>query len=562
MAVLERFVPAVRWLRTYRRGDLKGDVSAGLIVAVMLVPQGMAYAMLAGLPPVVGLYASTLPLIVYAFLGSSRHLAVGPVAMVSLLVSVACSKLVPPGTEQYIALVLTLTLMIGALQLLMGILRLGFLVNFVSHAVISGFTSASAIIICLSQMKHLLGVKLAPGHSTVQIVRELAQRLGDVHPITAGIGLSSIALLAFLKKRFPRVPAAIVVMVGGALLVYLFGLGKMGVQTVGAVPRGLPSFSVPGVPWRSIGALFPTALTILFVGYMESIAVANVIATRAKYRVEPDQELRALGLANVFAALFSGYPVTGGFSRTAVNYQAGARTGLSSLITAVLVILTLLVLTPIFYHLPNAVLAGIIIVAVSGLIDLEDVRYFFKVRQANGWTLVITFLSTLVLGVEQGILIGVAISLLLFIGRSSYPHIAELGYLEQEDVFRNVQRFPEAKIYRHVLILRVDAPLYFANMRFLEDHLRRRIEEKPDVEWVVLDLSDVNDMDAVAIHTMDEIMQAYRERNVHFALTAMIGPVRDLVARAGWGEEYGERISYLTVHHALRSIGVMEDRID
>jgi SulP family sulfate permease len=555
---IEHLVPAVSWLRSYRRKDLRGDMSAGLTVGVMLVPQGMAYAMLAGLPPVIGLYASTIPIIIYALFGSSRHLAIGPVAVVSLLVFSACSKLASPGSADFISLVLVLSLMVGVIQLFLGFLRLGFLVNFFSHAVISGFTSAAAVLIILSQIKHLFGVTLTGGgHSTVLLLWEIFRHLGEINVITLVIGISSIAVLVLFRKKFPLFPVSLLMVAVWTVLVYSLDLRDMGVQTVGAVPAGLPSFSIPHTGFKTLVSLLPAAISIFFVGYMEAIAIAQIIAAKKQYTVDPNQELRSLGLANIFGSFFSAYPVTGGFSRTAVCYEAGGQTALSSLMTAVVVIMTLLFFTPLFYYLPTAVLAAIITVAVSGLIDFGTMRDFFFIRKADGCTIVITFIAALGLGPVRGLITGLVFSLGVFIWRSAYPHIAELGYLEAQDVFRNVKRFPEAAVYPHALILRIDAPLYFANAKFLEDRVMRAIVEKPDLRWIVLDLSDVSNMDAVAIHTLDHIMETHGERNIDFAITNMIGPVRDLVEKAGWKGKYGDRIHYVSIKHALRSLGVL-----
>jgi SulP family sulfate permease len=556
--MIDRMIPAAAWLRSYQGRDVKGDITAGVIVAIMLVPQGMAYAMLAGLPPVVGLYAATLPVFVYALFGSSRHLAVGPVAVVSLLVFSSCSKLALPGTAEYIGLALMLALMVGIIQFALGVLRLGFLTNFFSHAVISGFTSAAAVIIILSQLKLFLGIKVAAGHSTFHLVRGIIENLGTTHSMTLAIGVSSIAILVLLRKKYPIFPASLLVVVGWTVCVWTLGLHNTGVQVVGDVPRGLPPFSLPIFETKTITTLVPAAFTIFFVGYMEALAVAKIIAAKKQYTVDPDQELRALGLANISASLFSAYPVTGGFSRTAVYYEAGGKTGLSSIVTAGIVVLTLLFLTPLFYYLPTAVLAAIIIVAVFGLIDVTTARGLFTIKKVDGWTLVLTFCSTLVFSPVRGLLIGLAFSLIVFIWRSAYPYIAELGYLEKDDVFRNVKRFPDSITYPHVVIMRIDAPLYFANMKFLEDRLQRAVIEKPELRWIVLDMADVSDIDAVAIHTLEHLMATYGERNIDFVFTDMIGPVRDLVEKAGWTEKYGDKMNYLSVKHALRAIGVMK----
>jgi len=555
--MLQKIIPSLEWLRNYRREDLKGDLTAGLIVAIMLVPQGMAYAMLAGLPPVVGLYASTLPLIIYALLGSSRQLAVGPVAMMSLLVFAGISPIAEPGSEKYVSLVLLLSLMVGVLQFSLGLFRAGFIVNFLSHAVISGFTSAAAILILLSQLHHLFGIPSSGGHSAMTALRGVVQGMGGTHPTTLGIGLASMIILVIFKRKAPNFPAPIVVVVASTLVVYFFGLDQSGVKIVGHVPKGLPSFSIPEWSLGSLEVLFPAALTILFIGFMESISIAEWVAAKEKYKIDSNRELVGLGLANVTASFFSAYPVTGGFSRTAVNYQAGAKTGLASFITAAIILLTLLFFTSFFYHLPHAVLAAIVAAAVAGLIDVKGARHLLNLKKMDGWTMILTFVATLALGSEKGIMIGVAFSLFVFIWRSSHPHTAELGYLAGDNVFRNIGRFPEAKIYPEALILRVDASLYFANMAFLEDFLRRRIVEKPDVKWVIMDLSGVNDIDAVGADTLSEIMNNYREQGVQFIFAGMKGPVRDLVSKAGWQEKYGKNIGYLSIQHALKGIGLM-----
>jgi len=556
--MLLKVFPALEWLQNYKRENLRGDFAAGLIVAIMLVPQGMAYAMLAGLPPVTGLYASTFPLITYALFGSSRQLAVGPVAMMSLLVFAGVSSIAEPGSGKYVSLVLLLSLMVGVMQLGMGLLRAGFIVNFISHAVISGFTSAAAMIILLSQLHHLFGIKvLSGGHSAIHLLREIIHGMGGIHLITFGIGSGSILVLLIFKRKLPNFPAPIVVVAASTLVVSFFGLDQYGVSIVGHVPKGIPSLSWPGLGLDSLRDLFPTALTILFVGFMESISIAEMIAAKEKYKIESNQELIGLGFANIVGSFFSAYPVTGGFSRTAVNYQAGARTGLASIITSVIVLLTLLFFTSFFHDLPHAVLAAIVIVAVAGLIDVKGAKHLFRLKRIDGWTLTITFVATLAIGSKEGILIGVAFSLLVFIWRSAHPFAAELGYLEKENVFRNLKRFPEGRTYPEALILRVDASLYFANMGFLEDFLRKRIVEKPNVKWIIMDLSGVNDMDAVAIDRLSEMMDSYREQGIQFTWASMKGPVRDLVARAEWEKKYGKQMEYLSIHHALKGIGLL-----
>ncbi len=545
------------WLLHYDRGDLSSDAAAGLTVAVMLVPQGMAYAMLAGLPPVAGLYASVIPLAVYALLGSSRHLAVGPVALISLLTLAACSRLAPPGSPEYVPLVLLLALMVGVIQLAAGLLRFGFLINFFSQAVIGGFTAAAALVIALSQVQHVSGVPAGGGSSFFELVRDIVGSAGEIHAPTLALGIASIAGMVALRKRYPRLPSAILFVVAGSLLAWAWG--GLGIETVGEVPRGLPPLSLPSLNPLAIQELFLDALAIVFVSFMESISVAKYMAAKAGYKVDPNRELVGLGAASLAASFFSGYPVTGGFSRTAVNYQAGARTQLASLITSGFVLLTLLFLTPLFHHLPKAVLGAVIIVAVVDLIDVRQAVYLFRVKKSDGAVFLVTFLCTLGVGLDRGLLIGMVFSLGLFIWRSSHPHTAELGYLRSEGVFRNVDRYPEAKRNPEVLILRPDASLFFANMKFLEDRLARDLAGRPGVKLILLDLSGVNDIDAVSIDELEELMEAYVHQEIRFAFAGMKGPVRDLVARAGWEAKYGESYQYPSIPHALAAFGYARD---
>ncbi|MBN1852037.1 MAG: sulfate permease [Pirellulales bacterium] len=552
--MLGKIMPALEWIRNYDRSDWKGDLTAGATVAVMLVPQGMAYAMLAGLPTVMGLYASTIPLFVYALFGSSRHLAVGPVAIISIIIFARCSLIAEPGSPKYINAVLVLGAMVGAIQVAMGLMRLGFIVHYLSHAVISGLTSAAAILIGLSQLKHLLGISLTPHHSAIGILREIIPRMGETHLITLICGCGSIATLLLFKKLWPRFPAAIVVVIVATAIVRALHLDEAGIGIVGSVPAGLPYPQLPDFDPDLVQSLAAAALTIVLVGFVESISVAQVVAMKERYPIHPNRELGALGLANIAASLSSGCPVTGGFSRTAVNHEAGARTEMASLISAVLVLLTLLFLTPLFHYLPNAVLAAIVIVAVAGLVDFETAKKLLVVKRGDGLSLLLTFVATLALGLEVGVLLGAAFSLSGFIWRSSHPHTARLGFVEEEGGFRNLSRYPRATTYPAILILRVDASLYFANMAFLTDVIRNAVHDQPGVQWIVMDFSGVNDIDACAVETLERLMEVYGEADIGFAFSGMKGPVRDVVTRAGWPELLGSRMWYTSVRQALDDI--------
>ena len=539
------------WLRAYRRVDLSRDLAAGAVVAVVLAPQSMAYALLAGLPPIVGLYAATIPLLAYALIGSSRHLAVGPVAIVSLLVHVACAKLAAPGTPEYFAVALQLALLTGLLQLAFGLLRAGFLVNFLSRAAIGGFTSAAALLISLSQAGSLLGIPSGGGQSALELSATLLRNLGQIHWPTTTLGLAAIALLLLARRVVPRFPGPLLVVVLAIVLTAAFNLDQAGVRTVGDLPQGLAPFTLPSFALEQLAGLLPAALTIALIGYLESYAIARIIADQDRYRIRPNRELLGLGAANLAAACFSGYPVTGGFSRTAVNHQAGAHTPLAGAVTALLIGVILFRFTHLFHDLPKTVLAAIVMVAVAGLVEIAEARYLFRVKKSDGYTFLLTFLVTLGFGVEVGIASGVAFSLLMFIWRSAHPHIAELGWLAEEGVYRNVRRDPRVRVDPELFIVRIDASAYFANMAFIEDWLRAALAERPQVKQILFDLSGVNDMDAVALAKLEELCENFENQGIGFACAGMKGPLRDLTGRAGWPAKYGQRISYLTLHQAV-----------
>ena len=545
---------AKHWLRTYPKNFLLPDITAGLVVAVMLIPQAMAYALLAGLPAVTGLYASTIPLMVYALLGSSRQLAVGPVAIVSLLSLSGISKLAPTSSAEFIALAALLALLVGVIQAVLGLIGAGFITNFLSHAVISGFTSAAAIIIGLSQLKQLFGVDIPRTHGALETLFETLRSLPQTNGYSLALGLASMGVLLWSRARVPRFPAPLLVVALSTIAVAYLQLQDKGVAIVAEVPSGFPSPALPLISFDSMSALLPTALTIAFVSFMESIAVATSIARKEKYPINANGELLALGFANIAAALFKGYPVTGGFSRTAVNYQAGAKSPLASLITALLVAVTLLFFTPLFYYLPKAVLASIILVAVYGLIDLSEARHLFRVKAIDGWTLLISFAATLVLGVETGILVGIAFSLLVFIRRSAYPHTAELGYIADRGLFRNVQRFPEAQTFDGVMMARVDSSLYFANMAYLANRLQQVVVEREGLEHILLDFSAVNDMDAIALEVLGERLHDYQALGIHIYIVAAKGPVRDLLERCPWHQDFRYNLGFTSLLEALQAL--------
>ena len=543
-------IPSLNWLKNYNKNWLNGDISAGLTVGVMLIPQGMAYSMLAGLPPIYGLYAVTIPLIVYALLGTSRQLAVGPVAMVSLLIASGVGKLAEAGSDQYINYAILLAFLVGMIQLLMGVLRLGFLVNFLAHPVIAGFTSAAAIIIGLSQFKHLLGIKVS-GEKFTEIFSQIIQQIGQTHFLTFAIGLVAILILLAVKKIHKLIPGPLVVVLMGIFTVIGFGLADQGVKIVGEIPGGLPSFSLFSFDMTSAQLLLPTAFTIAFVGFMESIAVAKAIQAKHKdYELVPNQELIALGAANLAGSVFKSFPVTGGFSRTAVNDQAGAKTGLASIISATLIILTLLFFTSYFYYLPNTVLAAIIIVAVYGLIDFREAKHLFHTDKTDFYLFIASAVGTLLLGIEEGILLGVVLSLGVLIYRVSYPHFAELGVVNNGNGFKNILRFKDAHVQDEILMMRFDAQLYFANANYFHDKVIKTIQLRHQPQFFILDASPISAIDSSAMHVLSDMVVDLRKSGITFLLANAIGPVRDSLEKGGLNDIIGKEHQFLTLKAA------------
>lgn len=534
-------LPVLQWGRAYNREALVSDGVAALIVTIMLIPQSLAYAMLAGLPPEVGLYASVAPLVLYAVFGTSRVLAVGPVAVVSLMTAAAIGQHAPAGTSEYWAVAITLAFLSGLLLLSMGLLRLGFLANFLSHPVISGFISASGILIAASQLKTLMGVS-AEGHNFLDLSLSLMSQLGQVHVLTLAIGAATVAFLFWVRRGLkpllqrlgmkPR--AADVVAKAGpvaaiavtTLLTWALDWQVQGVKIVGAVPQGLPPFTLPLWDLGLWQALLVPALLISVVGFVESVSVGQTLAAKRRQRIEPDQELVALGSSNLSAALTGGFPVTGGFARSVVNFDAGAQTPAAGVFTAAGITLASLFLTPALYSLPQATLAATIVVAVLSLVDFSILRKTWNYAKSDFSAVVATLVATLTVGVEAGLIVGVGVSLALYLYRTSRPHMAEVGLVVGTEHFRNVQRHAVA-VSPRVLSLRVDESLYFANSRALEDRINSAVASRHGLVHVILQCSAINDIDASALESLEAIDLRLRGAGVRLHLSEVKGPVMD-----------------------------------
>ena len=553
MAVSD-LLPITSWAPRYDRGDARSDVAAGVTIGAMLVPQAMAYALLAGLPPEVGLYAATVPLLAYAVFGTSRQLAVGPVAIVSLLTASALAPMVEEGTAGYLAAAALLALMVGVVHIVLGAARLGFLVNFLSHPVLVGFTAAAAIIIGFSQAKHVLGISTEATEHFYESVLEVGRNLGDINTPTVVLATGALAALVGMKKVAPRVPAALVVVVASIAAVELLDLEQRGVRVVGDIPSALPAFAVPTLDGGLIGDLAVTAFVITMVGFMESIAVAKVYARRHRYDIDANQELIGLGAANVAAGLFGGYPVTGGFSRTAVNDSAGARTPIAAVVTAVIVVATIAFFTPLLASLPNAALGAIIIVAVIGLIDVAEVRHIATVKRSDLIGLAVAFVATLALGIEIGIAVAIVASMLVVFARMSMPHSAVLGHVDGTTSYRNIERFPEAATVPGIRVIRIDAALSFVNAAQVKRLLLAHAAASPEAPHsIVLDASGINDLDAAGADMLAEVLTELTERRIDLHVTDVKGPVRDVLLRTDLWERLDGRI-HASTHEAISAI--------
>ena len=560
-------LPIFDWAPRYTRTDAVDDSVAAAIVTIMLVPQSLAYAMLAGLPPQAGLYASILPLVAYALFGSSRTLAVGPVAVVSLMTAAALAPVAPQGSPAYAAAAIALALLSGAVLLAMAALRLGFLANMLSHPVISGFISASGLLIAAGQAKHLLGIR-AGGETLPQILQELWTGLGDTNAATLAVGLSTLAFLFWARRSLkpllrqsgcaPRVAdlaakAGPLVAIGASILaVLVLDLGARGVRLVGPIPAGSPPFAIPVFDPGLWLDLLPAATLIALVGFVESVSVGQTLAARRRQRIVPNQELVGLGASNVAAALSGGFPVTGGFARSIVNFEAGAATPLAGALTAILILVATMFLTPLFRLLPQAVLAATIVVAVLTLVDFAAVRRVYAYSKSDFAAMAATIVLVLMVGVEAGIVGGVAVSLLLFLWRTSTPHVAIVGQVPGTEHFRNVERHA-VLTSPDLLSLRIDESLYFANARFLEERVMAEVAARPELRNVVLMCSAVNLIDASGLESLEAIAERLASAGIGFHLSEVKGPVMDALRRSDFLAHFRGRI-FLSQYEAAAAL--------
>lgn len=564
---LARYLPILDWGRSYNRDAFSNDMIAAVIVTIMLVPQSLAYALLAGLPPEAGIYASIVPIVLYAIFGTSRALAVGPVAVVSLMTAAAIGNVAESGTMGYAMAALTLAALSGAILLVMGVLRLGFLANFLSHPVIAGFITASGILIAASQLGHILGIK-THGHTLPELLMSLLHGLGELNLYTLVIGAGATGFLFWVRKGLkpllrglgvsPKLAdvatkaGPVAAVVATTVAVWGFGLAERGVKIVGDVPQSLPPLTMPDFSPDLIWALFVPAMLISIIGFVESISVAQTLAAKKRQRITPDQELIGLGAANIGAAFTGGFPVTGGFSRSVVNFDAGAETPAAGAFTAVGLAIAAVALTPLVYFLPKATLAATIIVAVLSLVDLGILKRAWGYSKKDFMAVATTIALTLGFGVEIGVSAGVILSILLYLYKTSRPHIAEVGLVEGTQHFRNIKRHA-VRTEASLLTIRIDESLYFANARYLEDHLYNRVLQDCPVRNVVLMFSAVNEVDMSALESLEAINTRLGEIGIKLHLSEVKGPVMDRLKRSHFLDELTGEV-FLSQYDAMAAL--------
>ncbi|MBN1332244.1 MAG: STAS domain-containing protein [Synergistales bacterium] len=519
--------------------NFSGDLITGLSMATILIPFSMAYSVNAGLPVSYGLSAAAIPPLMYLFFGTSPYISVGPVAMLSLVMFQGCYPFAQPGTAEYLSLVLMVTLMVGLVQFIAGFIRAGYLMTFLSQAVINGFTYAAALVIFSSQFRHILGIDIDPVGSMAQVLYRVVLNIRDLNLLSLSLALTSIALILILEKKYSRFPAPLVVVVLGTMLTYFLRLDTMGVKVVGDIGRSFPAISFPLWKAAMIPHLLPLTFTLVVVGLMESVPISRHLASRSRQKFDIDSELKGLGLANIAASFFRGYVVTGGLARTLFNYRSGARTKISSSVTSLLVVLTLMMFRHFFHYIPQPVLSSLIMSSAISLYMTEDIRYLYRVGKSDGTVLLLTFVTTIFVGVQWGLVIGILLSLILLLHKQIKPCAEELGYSIREDQFMELAKCGEDGTFPHGVVLRAKGPLHFANIHYLEDLIHEKIVEKPSLAWILLDLDGVGDMDGVAVMKMEELMDRCLSNNITLHMSGFQPEVRRRLNMLGWPEKYG-----------------------
>ena len=564
---LKQIIPILQWLPNYQRGWLADDLIAGTIVLFITVPQAIAYAFLAGLPPQAGLYAAIFSLLCYSMFGSSRALAVGPTAIIAMMTLEAVSDLATPGTTQYSLVAAQLALLTGGVLLVLRVINFGAVISFLSHAVVSGFITAAATLIMFNQLPTLLGIQSANGTDLLSVASHLGHQVTNTNLQSLGLGLSSMLLLLLCREplaRLLRTRGLAEVWIGALTrsapmyavvlsVAYVFFSGQdQALPIVGTIPAGVPEFHSFSFNQAELEQLLPSALLIAMVVFMESTSIGTAIAVKQRAKIIPNQELVGLGFANLGAALAGGFPVAGSFARTIVNFSAGAATQLAGIVTALLVLCALVGFGWFFYYLPKSILAAIILLSAWQLIDWQGIRQTFTFSAADAVTFVFTFIAVLVLGVESGILVGIGISFVLLIRSSSKPHIAIVGRWQGTEHFRSVTRH-EVETLPNVLAVRIDESFYFVNSRYIETYLLNEITESPELEHVLLICTATNFIDSSGLEMLEMLADSLEELGVTLHLAEVKGPVMDKLKETDFFEHMRGEI-FFTTDIAMRTL--------
>lgn len=553
----------LRWLSDYNLKKFQKDLMAGLTVGLISVPQLMAYAVIAGLSPVYGLYGSLIPLLIYPLFGTSRHLALGVVATDMIIIASGASLIADPGTEEYVSIVLLLTMFTGFIHVCLSLLRMGFLVNLLSKPVIYGFMAAAPLIIGFSQIGNLLGFDLVRSQYVWVLLTDAWSQIGDVNLWALGIGLAGIGLLVILKKRNPLFPRALLLLSAGGAAVWFFNLNDYGVNLIGSIPSGLPSFRLHDFSFEDVRRLLPTAITLVLIQLMSVMSLGKTFANKYKYPLNPNREFFAIGIANFLGSFFQSPPISGSFSRTAVNDQSGAQTALSNVVCAAVIGLTLLFLTPLFYFIPIPALASIIIVATLSLLDFDELVYLFRTKPIDAYIALFTFFSVLLIGIQEGILMGIGASLVAVIYRSSRPNVAVLGHVQGSRTFRDVSQNPSATPIEEILILRFDTSLSFNNAEFIKDFIIQKSEEKSKkIRAVVIDAKSINDLDTTAIDALQSVAETLSDWNIELHFGGLKTPVQKPLMRSGLARKLGGTHFHESTDKAVQYLLKKWDKLD
>ncbi|MDG1310528.1 MAG: sulfate permease [Porticoccaceae bacterium] len=556
--MLNKLFPGLIWLQDYRRSTFKSDLISGLVIAFMLIPQGMGYALVAGLPPEYGLYACIFPPVIYALLGTSNKISIGPVALDSILIITGLSVLAEPGSERYLELAILLTLMVGLLQFVLGLVKFGFIANFLSYPVIVGYTSAAALIIIGTQLETMVGIEV-DGGNIFTLLYQLAVQASNWSWVTLGIGILGMLMMTVPKQRFPSLPFPLILLVFGMVASGFWNIQDLGVDVVSSIPQGLPTFSLPNILLPDLQALVPVAMTVALMGYVGSMSICKSLENPAdRMNTQPNSELIAVGAANLVGALCRAFPVSASFSRSAAFREAGAKTQVSAVFSSLFIGAAMLVVAPLFvsYPLPKVLLSAIIIVSVSGLFKYAEMKVLYRENKREFYILLTTFLTTLVLGVQEGLLIGVSLSILMMIYSTTSPHMTELGLIENDTLYRNINRFTEARVRDDVLIFRFDAPLYFANKDYFVSALYLWLKQRDmqTLKFVVLDAESINTVDSTAVVMLQQIIENLQKQGIAFYITNAIGPVRDTIKTSTLSDYMTEKTMFSTITDAITYI--------